>query len=196
MPLKKQITAGMDEAGRGSWAGPVVAAAVIIHPGVKLRGLTDSKLLSANERNVLFEAITAQCDYGLGIIEHHMIDRWGLLHATFLAFKKAMDSLKTRPDKILIDGRDKFSFDIPHTSIIKGDLKIKSISAASVLAKVTRDRIMLEYASKYPDYGFDKNKGYGTLRHQNALKLHGPCEIHRLTYAPIQSLKCRQTTFL
>lgn len=186
----------MDEAGRGSWAGPVVAAAVIIMPGEKFDGLTDSKLLCAAERERLYQEIVSRCDFGLGIIEHSMIDKWGLLHATFLAFQMALDSLKTRPDKILIDGRDKFKFSIPHESIIKGDLKIPSISAASVLAKVTRDRIMIEYACDYPEYGFDEHKGYGTQSHRIALKLHGGCGIHRQTYAPIKALKCSQTTFL
>lgn len=196
MPPKKAIIAGMDEAGRGSWAGPVVAAAVIIQPGQKFPGLTDSKLLSAGEREVLYKLITSKCDYGLGVVGHETVDEWGLLHATFLAFKMALDSLRTRPNKLLIDGRDRFKFDVPHESIIRGDIKIKSISAASVLAKVTRDKIMVEYASRYPEYGFDKHKGYGTKRHLDALKSQGPCAIHRLTYGPIQNIKCEQTTFL
>ncbi len=186
----------MDEAGRGSWAGPVVAAAVIIRPGQKFTGLTDSKLLSAREREELYAKIVAKCDYGLGVVEHDMIDEWGLLHATFLAFKMALDSLPIRPDKVLIDGRDRFKFDVPHESIIRGDIKIKSISAASVLAKVTRDRIMIEYALLFPEYGFDEHKGYGTTRHLYALKSRGPCDIHRLSYRPIQNIKCEQTTFL
>ena len=108
----------------------------------------------------------------------------------------ALSGLKNKPDKILIDGRDKFKFIIPHESIIKGDLKIKSISAASVVAKVTRDRIMIEYAKQYPNYGFDEHKGYGTSRHQRALNDHGACKIHRFSYAPIMNLKCEQITFL
>ena len=132
----------------------------------------------------------------MGIISNDQIDKYGLLHATFLAFEMALSGLKNKPDKILIDGRDKFKFIIPHESIIKGDLKIKSISAASVVAKVTRDRIMIEYAKQYPNYGFDEHKGYGTSRHQRALNDHGACKIHRFSYAPIMNLKCEQITFL
>lgn len=193
---KNQIIAGMDEAGRGSWAGPVVAAAVILPKNFRLPGLTDSKLLTSKQRDELFLKITQNYDFGVGIISHDQIDKYGLLHATFLAFEMALAGLKNKPDKILIDGRDKFKFMIPHESIIKGDLKIKSISAASVVAKVTRDRIMIEYAGKYPNYGFEVHKGYGTSRHQRALEEHGPSKIHRLSYAPIINLKCRQTTFL
>lgn len=186
----------MDEAGRGSWAGPVVAAAVILPKNFKLPGLTDSKLLSAEQRDKLYLKITEKCDFGVGIIPHEIIDKYGLLHATFLAFEMALDDLKGTPDKILIDGRDNFNFKIPHESIIKGDLKIKAISAASIIAKVTRDRIMIEYAKVYPIYGFELHKGYGTARHQRALVEHGTCRIHRLSYAPIMNLKCSQTTFL
>ncbi len=193
---KNQIITGMDEAGRGSWAGPVVAAAVILPKNFRLPGLTDSKLLSAAQRDELFIKITENYDFGVGIIPNDQIDKYGLLHATFLAFEMALDGLKNKADKILIDGRDKFKFIIPHESIIKGDLKIKSISAASVVAKVTRDRIMIEYAKQYPNYGFDEHKGYGTSRHQRALNDHGACKIHRFSYAPIMNLKCEQIKFL
>ena len=193
---KNQIITGMDEAGRGSWAGPVVAAAVILPKNFRLPGLTDSKLLSAAQRDELFLKITENYDFGVGIIPNDQIDKYGLLHATFLAFEMALDGLKNKPDKILIDGRDKFKFIIPHESIIKGDLKIKSISAASVVAKVTRDRIMIEYAKQYPNYGFEEHKGYGTPRHQRALHDNGACKIHRFSYAPIMNLKCEQITFL
>ncbi len=186
----------MDEAGRGSWAGPVVAAAVILPRNFRLPGLTDSKLLSAKQREDLYLKITKKYDFGVGVVSHDQIDKYGLLHSTFLAFEMALNSIKTKPDKILIDGRDNFKFKIPHESIIKGDLKVKSISAASVVAKVTRDRIMVEYAQKYPNYGFDEHKGYGTERHQRALHEHGPSGIHRLSYSPIMNLKCEQTTFL
>ena len=186
----------MDEAGRGALAGPVVAAAVILPKWTKLPGLTDSKLLSAAKREELFEKIKKSCEYGIGIASHKEVDEFGLLHATFRAYRRAIKGLKTKPDHLMIDGRDKFFFDIPHESIIKGDLLVRSISAASVMAKVTRDRLMLEFAQKYPQYGFDFHKGYGTKRHQRALKEHGPSEIHRKSYAPLKSLKWVQNAFL
>lgn len=195
MRQKNAIIAGMDEAGRGSWAGPVVAAAVILKNGTKLPGLTDSKLLNAEQRDFLYEKIIKTCDYGVGIISHEEIDKCGLLHATFRAFEQALNSLKSHVDHILIDGRDHFTFKIEHTSIIKGDLKIRAISAASIVAKVTRDRLMIEYAQKYPEYSFEDHKGYGTTRHQNALKKFGVSEIHRKSYAPIIAISCEQKTF-
>jgi ribonuclease HII len=188
--------AGMDEAGRGSLAGPVVAAAVILPKWTRLPGLTDSKLLSAAKREELFAKITKSCQYGVGIASHEEVDEFGLLHATYRAYKRAIEDLKATPDHLMIDGCDKFFFDIPHTSIIKGDLKIRAISAASVIAKVTRDRLMLEFAQKYPQYGFDLHKGYGTQRHQRALKEHGPSKIHRKSYAPLKSLKWVQKELL
>lgn len=190
------IIAAMDEAGRGSWAGPVVAAAIIMPKGLRLPGLTDSKLLSAQQRDFFYEKLVKICDYGVGVSSHEEVDKFGLLYATHKAFAQALASLKTKPDHVLIDGRDKFKFDVPHTSIIKGDLKVRAISAASVIAKVTRDRLMLEYAVTYPNYAFDEHKGYGTERHQVALKNHGPCDIHRKTYAPIMELICQQETLL
>lgn len=190
------IIVAMDEAGRGSWAGPVVAAAIIMPKGLKLPGLTDSKLLSAEQRDFFYEKLIKLCEYGVGVSSHEEVDKFGLLYATHKAFSTAFRSIKTKADHILIDGRDKFVFDIPHTSIIKGDLKVRAISAASVIAKVTRDRLMIEYAKVYPDYAFDEHKGYGTERHQRALEKMGPCAIHRKTYAPIMNLLCRQETLL
>lgn len=187
---------GMDEAGRGSWAGPVVAAAVMLPHGLRLPGLNDSKLVRPEKREMLFEKITAACDYGIGIASHEEVDEFGLLHATFLAFQRALESLKTKPDHILIDGRDHFSFAIPHTSIIRGDQTVRCISAASILAKVTRDKLMIEYAAEYPQYGFAIHKGYGTQSHQRALRDYGPCDLHRKSYAPLQKLKWVQEAFL
>lgn len=195
-PNFNKLIAGMDEAGRGALAGPVVAAAVILPKWTKLPGLTDSKLLSESKREELFAKITRSCDWGVGIISHEEVDEKGLIHATFKAFKAALEDLNERPEHLMIDGRDKFQFDVPHTSIIKGDLKVRCISAASVIAKVTRDKLMLEFAEKYPQYGFDVHKGYGTERHQSALKKYGPSDIHRTSYAPIKQLIWKQNAFL
>lgn len=190
------VVAGMDEAGRGSWAGPVVAAAVILPENYNLPGLNDSKLLVESKREELYELIMKSCDYGVGIIDHSIIDSKGLLHATFLAFDQAFNKLRERPQKILIDGRDKFKFAVSHESIIGGDRLIPAISAASILAKVTRDRLMLEYSKKFKVYNFEENKGYGTEKHQTALEEFGPCEIHRKSYKPIIKLKWKQNAFL
>ncbi len=178
----------MDEAGRGSWAGPVCAAAVILPKGTKLPGLTDSKLLTHKKREELYKKITQKCQYGIGWSKPEEVDQLGLTRATELAFQRALAALPIKPDHLQIDGRDKFSFSVPHTSIIKGDLKIRAISAASVLAKVSRDRLMLELAQKYPHYAFESHKGYGTKRHQIALRKHGPCDQHRLSYEPLKQL--------
>lgn len=188
MTTPKGIIAGMDEAGRGSWAGPVCAGAVILRKGTKLPGLTDSKLLTLKKREELFEIIIKKCQHGVGFSTSSEVDDLGLTRATELAFQRALAALPLKPDHLLVDGRDKFSFKVPHTSIIKGDLKVRCISAASVLAKVSRDRLMLELAQKYPHYGFEGHKGYGTKRHHSALKEHGPCEQHRLSYEPIKKL--------
>lgn len=186
----------MDEAGRGSWAGPVVAAAVILPKGLRLGGLNDSKLVLPAKREELYEKIVQVCAYGVGIASHEEVDRLGLLQATYKAFRRALESLPATADHILIDGRDKFSFPIPHLSIIRGDQKVRCISAASIIAKVTRDRLMIEYARKYPHYGFELHKGYGTQEHQQALKQWGPCDLHRKSYAPLKNLKWVQEAFL
>lgn len=189
IPPLEDIIAGMDEAGRGSWAGPVVAAAVILPKGLRLGGLNDSKLVPPAKREKLFEKIVRYCDYGVGLASHEEVDRCGLLQATYYAFKRALENLPTKPDHILIDGRDKFAFVIPHTSIIRGDQKVRCISAASIIAKVTRDRLMVEYGKRYPQYGFQMHKGYGTEAHQLALREHGPCELHRKSYEPLKKLQ-------
>lgn len=190
------IIAGMDEAGRGSWAGPVVAAVVILPRGLRLAGLNDSKQVPVKKREQLFKKITAHADHGIGLASHEEVDEHGLLHATYLAFSRALDKLKTRPDHVLVDGRDHFTFAIPHTSIIRGDQKYRCISAASILAKVTRDHLMIEYAKTYPDYGFDIHKGYGTEAHQGVLRLKGPSPLHRKSYKPLQDLQWVQEAFL
>lgn len=183
----------MDEAGRGSWAGPVVAAAVILPKGIRLSGLDDSKKLTADQREALFPKIIKSCPYGIGIASHEELDAHGLLRATYLAFSRALGHLNIKADHLYIDGRDNFSFPIKHTSVIRGDQTYRCIAAASIIAKVTRDHLMIELANVYPNYGFEIHKGYGTERHQQALLSFGPSEVHRKSYAPIRSLICEQT---
>jgi ribonuclease HII len=184
--LKGKIIAGMDEAGRGPWAGPVVAGAVILPPRIRLPHLTDSKKLSEKRREKLYELITKKAHWGVGKASHKEVDELGLTKATNLAYKRALKSLTKTPDHLLIDGRDKFILPYTFDSIIKGDLKIRCISAASIIAKVTRDRIMKDYDKKYPGFHFANHKGYGTRRHHEALKEKGISPIHRTSYQPIQ----------
>lgn len=185
----------MDEAGRGSWAGPVVAAAVILPKGMRLSGLNDSKLLSPKKREELFKKITETCQYGVGHASHEEVDEWGLLKATYYAFKRALAKLPVTPDCIVIDGRDAFNFPIPHESIIRGDQKIRCIAAASIVAKVTRDKLMKEYGREFPGYGFEIHKGYGTQGHQEALRKWGVSSLHRKSYEPIKHYLCNQEAF-
>lgn len=185
-PLKGNI-AGLDEAGRGSWAGPVVAAAVIIPRGTRLTGVDDSKKLTPKKRDILFEQITASCHYGIGQATHLEVDEHGLVYATYLAFQRALEALPLKPDHLYIDGNDKFPFELQKTSVVRGDQKFRCIAAASILAKVTRDRIMVNFAKSHPEYSFERHKGYGTDLHQKALKNLGVCELHRQTYEPIKA---------
>ncbi len=194
--MDMQLIAGMDEAGRGSWAGPVVAAAVILPRGLRLPGLYDSKLVSAEQREILFKKIIEGADYGFGIATEGEIDQFGLLQATYSAFQRALKNLKVTPEQLLIDGRDNFHFEIPYTRVIRGDQIHRPIMAASIVAKVVRDRLMRNYAKLYPDYGFELHKGYGTAVHQLALEKHGPTRLHRALFKPINALKCSQSTFL
>ena len=189
---------GLDEAGRGPLAGPVVAACVVILPKFcyadiefsDLRMINDSKKLSAKKREELFKAIQeSSLEVGIGICDHETIDRINIFQASFLAMKKALSALKKKPDFIVLDGK----FLIPNVSykqkaIIHGDQKIFSIAAASIVAKVTRDRIMLEFHERFPEYGFNKHKGYGTRLHLERLKKYGPCPIHRKSFAPVRVL--------
>lgn len=188
LPLewKGRLVAGMDEAGRGSWAGPVVAAAVVLPSQLHLPGLNDSKLLSSQQREVLYERIVKTASYGIGFASHTEVDELGLLAATHLAFKRALQTLPTLPEHLFVDGQDAFHFDVPHTSVVRGDQRYRCIAAASVLAKVTRDRWMVEWNRKNPGYGFDAHKGYGTREHQVLLNRLGPSALHRLSYAPLQ----------
>lgn len=179
--------AGLDEAGRGPLAGPVVAAACIIPEGVWFKGINDSKVLSADERKRLYDLIRNHPDVvtGIGVVEAVIIDQINILQATFQAMKMAVIDLKVEPDYILVDGNQRPHFDVYCEGVVKGDSECLSIMAAGILAKVTRDEIMLEFHKMWPQYHFDEHKGYGTEKHMKALKEFGPCPIHRMTFAPV-----------
>ena len=172
---------GVDEAGRGPLAGPVVAAAVLLCEG-GITGLDDSKKLSAKRRAELEAQIKARCRWGVGEASVEEIDRINILQATFLAMERAMAQLAPPPELALIDGNRSKDFGLPVRTIVKGDSLSASIAAASILAKVTRDRLMEQYDEQYPQYGFAVHKGYGTKRHYAALREYGPCPIHRQTF--------------
>ena len=191
-----KIIAGIDEAGRGPLAGPVVAACVALEPGFidkldspEIELIKDSKKLTAKKREELAEFIMERLgEVGIGICDHQTIDRINILQASFLAMKKAVGSLKQKPDFILLDGNLKISnCSYRQKAIIKGDELVFCIAAASIIAKVERDRIMLEMHDIYPNYGFDKHKGYGTKLHMERLKQYGPCAIHRMSFKPCAS---------
>ena len=174
---------GVDEAGRGPLAGPVCAAAVILPPHLELPGLTDSKKLTDKKRRELYPIIKEKAiAYGIGFASEHEIDEINILQATFLAMQRAIDQLEGKAELALIDGNREKDFGLPVKTVIKGDSLSANIAAASVLAKVTRDDLMLEMADQYPQYGFDIHKGYGTKAHYAALAEHGPCAIHRMTF--------------
>ena len=175
---------GIDEAGRGPLAGPVYAAAVILPFGLEIEGLNDSKKISEKKREQLFDVICEKAvDYSIGIATEQEIDEINILNATFLAMHRAVEGLKTKPDYALIDGNQypKIPF-VAEETVVKGDAKVMSIAAASILAKVSRDRFMLEKAKEYPQYQFEKHKGYGTKLHYEMLKEYGPSPIHRMTF--------------
>lgn len=180
--------AGIDEAGRGPLAGPVVAAACIIPQSIYFPGINDSKLLTAEERNQLFNQITQDIcvQYAIGIVDWIEIDRINIYQASIKAMLEAVAKLSLEPDCLLVDGLKLPHPTLPCTKIIKGDSLSQSIAAASIIAKVTRDRIMIDYHQKWPQYGFNKHKGYATPQHLKALKEHGPCEIHRRSFEPVE----------
>ena len=175
---------GVDEAGRGPLAGPVCAAAVILPQGLVIEGLNDSKKLTEKKREALFEVIKKDAvAYSIAFGSVEEIEEINILKATFLAMNRAIDSLSPKADFALIDGNAvPDNIKIPCETVVKGDSKSMSISAASILAKVTRDRLLLEYDEKYPEYNFAKHKGYGTKAHYEAIKEHGICEIHRRSF--------------
>ena len=175
--------AGIDEAGRGPLAGPVVAAAVIFPSQVNIPGLNDSKKLSTKKREELFPKIQEiSVSYGVAVVNEKVIDKINILQAARLAMKQAVETLKITPGLLLIDGNQKIDSTLNQWAIVKGDSRSLSIAAASVLAKVTRDRIMDDYHKLYPQYEFNRHKGYGTKLHRNLIQEHGPCPIHRNTF--------------
>jgi ribonuclease HII len=179
--------AGVDEAGRGPLAGPVVAAAVIINAGDEIPGVRDSKLLTARQREYLYHIITARArSWGVGIVGPREIEKHNVLQATMRAMKEAVLSLNPSPDFLLIDGINLLPLDIPQRAIKKGDARCPSIAAASIVAKVTRDRLMLEYHRVYPLYNFACHKGYPTREHREAIRRYGCCEIHRRTFKGVK----------
>ncbi len=179
-----KVVCGIDEAGRGPLAGPVHAAAVILPMGLEIEGLNDSKKLTEKKREQLFDIICEKAiDYSIGVATEKEIDEINILNATFLAMHRAVEGLKIKPDYALIDGNQypKIPF-VTEETVVKGDAKSMSIAAASILAKVSRDRLMLEKAKEYPEYCFEKHKGYGTKVHYEAIKEFGPSPIHRVTF--------------
>ena len=177
------IICGVDEAGRGPLAGPVCAAAVILPPNAEIPGLNDSKKLTDKKRRELMPVIKEMAlGYGIAFADEKEIDEINILQATYLAMQRAIDMLPVKPDLALVDGNRAGDFGVPVKTVVKGDSLSASIAAASVLAKVTRDDLMLQLAEKYPEYGFEVHKGYGTKAHYAALTEHGPSEIHRMTF--------------
>lgn len=177
---------GIDEAGRGPWAGPVVAAAVILPAKKRPKGLADSKQLSAEAREELALAIRACAAVSVGVASPEEIDQINILQATYLAMRRAFDALPERPVAALIDGNSAPELPCPIEMIIDGDAYVASISAASIIAKVERDRMMVDFCAQYPGYAFSKHKGYGTPEHQRALAELGPCPIHRRSFKPVR----------
>ncbi|HSL61628.1 MAG TPA: ribonuclease HII [Desulfotignum sp.] len=178
--------AGIDEAGRGPLAGPVVSAAVILPADFYCRGITDSKKLSEKKRRHFFPRImSGALAVGVGVCTHQEIDRINVLQAALLSMKRAVDNLDPAPDFLLVDGRFPVSMDIGQQAVVKGDSRSISIAAASIIAKVTRDRIMTTLDQVFPAYGFIRHKGYPTAAHRQAILDHGPCPVHRMTFTGV-----------
>jgi ribonuclease HII len=187
------LVAGVDEAGRGPLAGPVVAAAVILDARAPIRGLSDSKQLSPRRREQLFDEIRAKalcCSIAQASVEE--IDRLNILQATMLAMQRAVKGLRLKPNKVLVDGNRLPSLEVLAEAVISGDALVPAISAASILAKVTRDRLLGELHALHPGYGFDRHKGYGTAQHMLALQTLGPLDVHRRSFAPVARALQRQ----
>ena len=182
------LIAGVDEAGRGPLAGPVVAAAVILDDQHPIQGLADSKKLTALRRERLFDEIRAKAlCFCIAEASVREIDSLNILQATLLAMRRAVEGLRLKPNKVLVDGNRLPVLDVLAEAIVKGDSKVPAISAASILAKVHRDRLCDEWHAQFPAYGFDAHKGYGTATHLQALRTHGPCPWHRQSFAPVQA---------
>jgi ribonuclease HII len=180
------LMAGVDEAGRGPLAGPVVAAAVILDDSRRILGLNDSKVLTPLQRDKLFDKIREKalcCSVGSASVEE--IDTINIYHATLLAMRRAVEGLRLKPVKVLVDGNRLPKLDVLSEAIVGGDAKVRSISAASIIAKVTRDRLLQQLHDEFPQYGFAAHKGYGTPEHLEALRVHGPCLHHRRHFAPV-----------
>lgn len=177
------LVCGVDEAGRGPLAGPVCAAAVVLPKGLILEDVNDSKKLTEEKREALFDVITEQAlDWSIAFATVEEIEEINILNAAMLAMKRAVEGLKNPVDFAIIDGNRKPPLEIDCEAVVKGDAKSMSVAAASILAKVSRDRILRQYAVDYPQYGFEKHKGYGTKVHVEALKKYGPCEVHRPSF--------------
>lgn len=178
-----KLVAGVDEAGRGPLAGPVFAAAVIMSEDKYIPDIKDSKKLSEKKREQVFDYIIENADYyAVASVGESEIDEINILNATHSAMNKAVDLLVVKPDFVLVDGNSIKNMTLPHETVVKGDAKVFCVAAASILAKVSRDRCIAELAKKYPEYGFEKHKGYGTAQHIEALKKYGPCPIHRKSF--------------
>ncbi len=184
-----KMVAGVDEAGRGPLAGPVVSAAVVLPENFDVPGINDSKKLSEKKREALFPVIQTQAvAFGIGIADHEEIDRINILQASLLSMKRAVENLHRTPDYLLIDGKFTIDTTIDQRSVIKGDALSLSIAAASILAKVTRDRIMADLDVKYPQYGLKRHKGYPTKAHKEAILAHGPCPVHRKSFKGVKDI--------
>ena len=174
---------GVDEAGGGPVAGPVCAAAVILPGGIEIEGLNDSKKLSEKKREQLFEVITENAiAWSVSLVDEKTIDEINILQATYRAMRQAVEGLTSPADFAYVDGNRSEGLAVPHECVVSGDAKVPSVAAASIIAKVTRDRLMRQFAERYPAYGFEKHKGYETKAHDEALLAHGPCPIHRMTF--------------
>ena len=186
--LNFNTIAGVDEAGRGPWAGPVCSAIVILNKDHIPEGINDSKKISEKKRMELYEEILLNHECGIGFASPEEIDQLNILEATFLSMKRALKNISIKPDYILVDGNLSPKFKIPHETIIKGDNISMSIAAASIVAKVERDKFMLNIDKEYPEYKWKKNKGYGTKDHQNALNANGASKYHRKSFSPIRKI--------
>ena len=184
----QKLIAGIDEAGRGPWAGPVVSAAVILNEKNIPDGLNDSKKLSEKKRLSLFSSIYNFHSVGVGISSIEEIDTMNVLQATFLSMSRAVNDLNPQPEHVLVDGNLDPGLDFKTDCIVKGDSASLSIAAASIIAKVTRDNLMIELDGEYPYYCWKKNKGYGTSEHRKALEVYGPCKYHRKSFSPINKM--------
>ncbi len=185
-----RLIAGVDEAGRGPLVGPVVAGACILPEGTELEGINDSKKLTEEKREALYEQIMSlpNCYCGIGVVDAHMIDQVNILQASLIAMQRAVENLPQCADYLLVDGIHLPPVSLPMIALKKGDSRSQSIMAAAILAKVTRDRLMVEIDKRFPGYGFANHKGYATKEHREALGRLGPCPLHRKTFEPIKSM--------